>query len=456
MRRVVRSLCLALLAAAPLAVGAQPANLVDIYLVALESNANFRAARAQYEASRQEMPIARSRILPSLAAQASRTESDTEIDRSGSPTINRDFPTTSYSLNLSQVLYNRAFFAQLGQARSQVAQATAEFAFAHQELILLAAGAYFDVLAAEDNLQFAQAETKAISQQLEQARQRFEVGLTAITDVREAQARYDQALAQEIAADNQLAVSREVLREVTGQAFEDLAGLQRDLPLLRPDPEDLDAWVSRALEQNFQLIASRHGADVAQDQITVARSARYPSLNIVASHGYTDTESFTSGFTGPLESTETTIGLQLQMQLYEGGAIGARTDQAGFLFQQATEVVELQRRATERQTRSAYLTVLADISSVNALERALESAITALDATQAGFEVGTRTAVEVLNSQQQVFLARRDLARARYDYILDTLRLKQAAGTLSEEDVVLVNRWLTGNGATQAGQPSQS
>lgn len=423
------------------AVPAQGADLVDVYLLSLESNAEFRAAQAELRALSEARPQARARILPSLGAQANRTESDLEID-SPLGTTNRDFPTTSYSLNLSQVLYNRAVFAQLDQASAQVAQAEAQFGSAHQNLILTVSEAYFNVLAAEDNLAFAEAERKAIAQQLEQARQRFEVGLTAITDVREAQARFDLAVAQEIAAENQLNIAEEVMREVTGQAFETLAELQTEMPLMRPDPAEISEWVERALEQNLQLIATRRGAEVARGDVRVAESARYPSVDIVASHGFTDTESFTTGGLIPRESTENTIGLQLNLRLYEGGGIGSTTRQAGFRFEQATELVEQQRRATERQARSAYLNVIAGISQVEALVRSLESATTALEATQAGFEVGTRTAVEVLNSQQQVFLSRRDLARARYDYVLDTLRLKQAAGTLSEEDVVLVNRWL--------------
>jgi len=429
------------------AVPAQGADLVDVYLLSLESNAEFRAAQAEFRAQSEARPQARARILPSLGAQASRTESDLEIDTPLGST-SREFPTTSYSLNLSQVLYNRAVFAQLDQASAQVAQAEAQFGFAHQNLILRASEAYFNVLAAEDNLAFAEAERKAISQQLEQARQRFQVGLTAITDVREAQARFDLAVAQEIAAENQLNIAEEVMREVTGQAFETLAELQTEMPLMRPDPAEISEWVERALEQNLQLIATRRGAEVARGDVRVAESARYPSLDIVASHGFTDTQSFFSDGLIPRESTENTIGLQLNLRLYEGGGIGSATRQAGFRFEQATELVEQQRRATERQARSAYLNVIAGISQVEALVRSLESATTALEATQAGFEVGTRTAVEVLNSQQQVFLSRRDLARARYDYVLDTLRLKQAAGTLSEEDVVLVNRWLVAPAAS--------
>lgn len=426
------------------AVPAQGADLVDVYLLSLQSNAEFRAAQAELRAQSEARPQARARILPSLSASAGYSE--TSQDREGTAVEfvtaeSYDFTTGTYSLNLSQVLYNRAVFAQLDQASAQVAQAEAQFGFAHQNLILTVSEAYFNVLAAEDNLAFAEAERKAIAQQLEQARQRFEVGLTAITDVREAQARHDQAVAQEIAAENQLNIAEEVMREVTGQAFETLAELQTEMPLVRPDPAEITEWVERALEQNLQLIAARRGAEVVRGDVRVAESARYPSVDIVASHSYRDSNSPQALFIGR-ETTDNTVGLQLNLRLFEGGALGSRTRQAGFLFEQATESVEQQRRATERQARSAYLNVLSGISQVNALEQALESASTALDATQAGFEVGTRTAVEVLNSQRAVFLARRDLARSRYDYVLDTLRLKQAAGTLSEEDVVLVNRWL--------------
>lgn len=413
-------------------------DLLGIYRTAVQSNPQFQAAQSQYFAAQEATPQAKGRLLPSLSGNAdySRNRQDIQSSAFGS-TGTRNFSTKDWSVVLRQTVYNKGAYAQVDEAQAQVAQAKANFLFAHQDLILRVSDAYFNVLAAQDSLRFARAEKKAISQQLEQTKQRFQVGLTAITDVHEAQARYDQAVAQEIAAENQLDVTREQLREITGQSYEQLSKLEQDLPLVRPAPSDVTDWVNTALEQNLQLLAARHNADAAQSQVDVARAQRYPTIDLQASHGYTDTGGLLSR-----KSTEDTIGLQLQVPFYEGGIISSQVRQSGYQYNQAREQLDQQRRSTERQARSAYLNVIADISAVKAFEQALSSARTALEATQAGFEVGTRTAVDVLNSQQAVFAAERDLARSRYDYILDTLRLKEAAGTLDEQDVVLVNRWL--------------
>ncbi len=416
----------------------QAADLLGIYREALQSNPQFQASQSQYFAAQEATPQAKGRLLPSVSGNADYSRNRQNITASSfGSTGTREFNTKDWSVVLRQTIYNKAAYAQVDQAQAQVAQAKADFLFSHQQLILSVADAYFNVLAAQDSLRFARAEKKAISQQLEQTKQRFQVGLTAITDVHEAQARYDQAVAQEIAAENQLDVTREQLREITGQSYPKLSELEKDLPLVRPAPSDVTKWVDTALDQNLQLIAARHAADAAQAQVDVARAQRYPTIDLQASHGYTDTGGLLSR-----ESTEDSVGVQLQMPFYQGGILSSQIRQSGYQYNRARELLDQQSRSTERQARSAYLNVIADISAVKALEQALSSARTALEATQAGFEVGTRTAVEVLNSQQAVFGAERDLARSRYDYILDTLRLKEAAGTLDEQDVVLVNRWL--------------
>ena len=322
----------------------------------------------------------------------------------------------------------------------QVAKAQAEFDFqqVQQDLILRSGQAYFDLLDASDSLTFARAEKKAIGQQLNQTRQRFNVGLTAITDVHEAQARYDQSVANEIQADNTLAIAKEALRELMGKAPGALALLSEKMPLAVPEPEDIAAWVQHAQDRNLTLLSTQKAVEAARASISIARGGHVPTLDLIASHDYTDS----SGSIFSEKSTETSVGVKLNVPLFSGGAVSSATRQATYAHQAALENLEQVRRATERQARNAYLTVVASISSVKALKQALASSSTALEATRAGFEVGTRTAVDVLDSQQALYLARRNYARARYNYIIETFRLKQAAGSLSENDLKQVNRWL--------------
>jgi outer membrane protein len=286
-----------------------------------------------------------------------------------------------------------------------------------------------------DNLRFAQAEREAIEQQLRQTRQRFEVGLTAITDVHEAQARYDLAVSEEIQAKNLLDTALEQLRELTGRTFEEFAKLD-GVPLAVPEPTDIDAWVNTALKQNLELLAADAQVEVARQESRRQRFQRYPTLDLEATYGHSENPVFRQ------DTEDKIISLQLNFPFYQGGLISSRTREAEQLYNQALALLEQQRRATTRQTRDAYLNVTSGIAQVRATRQALESTRTALEATQAGFEVGTRTAVDVLNSQREVYRAERDFARARYDYLLSTLQLKQAAGMLSEEDLQKVNALL--------------
>ena len=411
-------------------------NLLDVYKLARQNDPTYLAAAAEYNAAKEASPIARAPVLPQINLSGRHTE----IDQSQTTlTINNDTPyhENSYTLTLTQTLYNKQQFEQISQADAKVAQAAAKFNNAKLDLILRTAQAYFNVLAAQDNLVFAKAEKEAIEQQLQQTKQRFEVGLTAITDVHEAQARYDQSVASEIGAQNQFAITQEILREITHQPPGTLSTLNADSPLLTPDPADVDQWVKTALDRNLLLLASQKAMEVAQSAIDVARAGHYPTLDLQANYTNYDAS---GGFNTHLDGT--TVALVLNVPLYAGGGVSAATSEAAALQQQSMDLYEQQRRATERGTRNSYLTVIADISTVKALKQALRSSQTALEATQAGFEVGTRTAVDVLNSQQLKFLAESNYSKSRYDYILETLRLKQVAGTLTEEDVANINSWL--------------
>ena len=438
MRRKIRfsTMALAMLVSMPVAA----LDLAQTYELAVQHDPEFRAARAQKMADVEVKSQAMGALLPQINAGASKskTSSDTTISTG---TSSNSYDSQGYTLSLSQVIYNQDKFSGLSQASSLEAQAQANFRYAQQALILRVAERYFDVLGAQDNLEFTRAEKKAIAQQLEQTKQRFNVGLTAITDVHEAQARYDQSVAQDIAAENQLAVSQETLREIIGQPGNSLYTLSETSPLIQPTPANIDQWVKTALSNNLQLLAASHAREAASSAITRARSGHLPTLSLEAQHSYTDTD-YNFSLQGPYEQEANEISLQLSMPLFSGGATSSQVREAFYRHEQAKENYEKTRRATERQARSSYLSVLANISQVKALKQALASSETALRATQAGLKVGTRTTVDVLDSQRELYRAKRDYALARYEYILESLRLKQAAGILNEADVKHVNRFM--------------
>lgn len=417
-------------------------DLIDIYQLAVASDPQLRQAEAAYRAVKATKRQAKAGLFPQLTLSANVVRDRQEITSSSSPFFSPStiFSTTKgYNLNLSQALYHRDLFVQLREADADIAQAEASYKAAQLDLAVRATDRYFNVLAATDNLDFAQAEKKANQRLLEQAKQRFEVGLIAITDVNEAQAAYDLSVAREITAHNQLTLAKEALREITGQFHSKLQPLKEDVALPSPQPADAKQWVDTALQQNYQLLAAKAGVNKARQEVELNRSGHYPQLDVVASYGYSDVS---AGLFGGSESNEGKIGLQLNLPLYQGGGTSARVRSAVYRLTQAKEALEQQRRTTDRQTRSAYLAVIDAISSVKALKQALISTQSALDATQAGYEVGTRTIVDVLQSQRNVFDAQRNYAKARYDYVVGSLRLKQAAGMLNDEDMQEINRWL--------------
>lgn len=417
----------------------QADDLLSIYKLAIQSDPQFRAAQAESMAVMEAKPQAKALFLPNLSLSANVTDNRTETtDSTFFPSVTDDFTSSGYSLSLDQTIYHHEYFVQLRQADARVSQAQTNLNAARQGLMLRVAESYFAVLGAQDNLVFALAEKTSIDHQLLQTKQRFNVGVTAITDVHEAQARYDQAVAQAIAAQNLLAVNIEKLREITGKAHKTLAIVSKTTPLIAPDPQDIEQWVKTALDQNMLLIASERSMDIARDEVARQRSGHYPTLDIVASHSHSDT---TGSAAGNVRDS-TSIGLELNVPIYQGGLVSSKTREAAYRYQQAQEQYQQQRRATERQARNAFLNVMGDISQAKALRQALASSQTALEATQVGFEVGTRTTVDVLNSQRELYRARRDYAQARYDYLLETLRLKQAAGILTDVDLEQINKWL--------------
>ncbi len=421
-------------------------DVLAVYRQAEEGDAEFRAAAAQRDAVVEARRQALARLLPNvvLSADASRIRgellSTDNVFTSSFRRINPAYYNNSgFTLSLKQPLFRRDYWLQLEQADLRIAEAEAEYAAAAESLIARVVERYLDVLAGRDGLRFARAEEAAIGRQLEQMRQRFEVGLVAITDVNEAQAAFDLARARTIVARNRLISAKEGLRELTGRAPEGIAGLSEAMALVAPEPDDVEAWGERALDRNLQVRAAELRLRIAEEEVRVRRSGHLPTLELAASHRYQNTGDPNFGS----ETQDTTLSLQLSLPIYQGGGTSAAVREAVRLAEQARHQLEGQRRKVLRQARDAFLGVLATIEQVEALRQARVSAQSALDATQAGFEVGTRTTVDVLSARQDLFRAERDYARARYDYLLNSLRLKEAVGSLGIADLEAVNGWFT-------------
>jgi len=411
-------------------------DLLRVYQEALDNDPQLRAASSAYKAALTAKPQARALLLPNanFSADTSRNSYDT------STTSKNEYNSHGYGISLKQPVFRYNYWIQLQQSDYSIQKAEADFSAAQQDLILRTAETYFAVLAAEDSLEFARAEKTAIGRQLEQAQKRFDVGLIAITDVHEAQSAYDLSVANEIAADNQLATAHEALTEITGIPNPVLATLGTELPLLEPQPANMQEWTSTALKQNLQLQSAIKSADIAQENIRLQRSGHLPTLDLVA--GYNKANKANIGGGIAKDTTSSSISLELNIPIYEGGLVTQKTREAVYLHNQSLDILEQQRRLVLHQARDAYRGVISGISRVKALLAATISTRSALETTEAGFEVGTRTIVDVLNAQRDVFRAKRDYAQARYDYILNTLRLKQAAGTLQPEDLKYANQWL--------------
>ena len=413
------------------------ADLLSIYQQATTNDPIFRSAEAARQTALEAVPQSRAQLLPSLVFSVAKSRNTQDVISGSSLLFAKD--TQGYTLSLTQPIYHSDYFTQLAQADTAVAQAEASFAAAEQELIVRAAQYYFSALAAKDSLDFSYAEKKALEHQLEQTKQRFDVGLIAITDVQEAQAAYDLVVAQTIDAENQLSSQFEALHELTNQYQNAVAPLSDTMPLISPDPDNIESWSQQAIDNNLNLQVAKLAVQSAQDDIDVARSGHLPQLDLTASHAYADS---TGGDFGARETRDNSITLQLTVPLYQGGATSSQVRAAEGRYQQTLEQLEQQKRATDRRARDGYRGVLAAIKRVKALQQAVVSAQSALQATEAGLEVGTRTTVDVLNSRRNVFRAQRDLAQSRYDYILNTLRLKQVTGQLQTADIEQVNRWL--------------
>ncbi len=414
--------------------GAQ--DLVDIYRLGLINDAELKIAEAVYQSELESLPVATSARRPQIDFTVDGALS--EADQSNLPS--NSISSYGYSFSLLQNLYNAEILASVDAAESNVARARADLEVSRQELILRVAERYFNILAAQDNVEFAKSEEKSIGRQLEQAEKRFEVGLIAITDVREAQAQSDSAVSRTLLAENLLENSYQALLVVIGEPpSAALARLGDRLELKLPDPANIDQWVETSQQNNQKLISTLAAQQVADFEREGRSKAHYPNIDFTASYSDISVE---EDLFADFSRDDFKIEVQLDVPLFTGGRISAERQQAEANYRSAQSTTLLQRRLTSQDTRDAYLGVVFGISQVNALEQTLASTATALEATEAGFNVGTRTSIDVLISLRETFRAQRDYARSRYDYLINILKLEQAAGLLSLDDLEAINSWL--------------
>ncbi|MCF7201113.1 TolC family outer membrane protein [Pseudomonas oligotrophica] len=457
LRRLPLAIALATLAGAALAAEADQAlaartDLIGVYQQAVNNNADLAAARAQFQASREVVPQARAGLLPNLSAGAELNDSETDVDTSlGNHNLSRS--GTLYQAVLSQPLFRADRWFQLKAAQALSEQAALQYSLAEQDLILQSAQAYFSVLRAQDNLATIKAEEAAFKRQLDQANERFDVGLSDRTDVLEAQAGYDTARANRMLAQRQVDDAFQALYTLTNRDYRSLEGIEHSLPVLPPVPNDAGAWVDTATRQNLNLLAAAQAVDASEQTLRQRRAGHAPTLDAVASYRRGDNDALgfsNSGMADALPNfpryngdvEQRSIGLQLNIPLYSGGLTSSQTREAYHRLDQTEQQRESLRRQVVEATRNLHRAVNTDIEQVQARRQSIVSNQSALEATEIGYQVGTRNIVDVLDTQRRLYAAVRNYNDARYDYILDTLRLKQAAGTLSPDDLAELSGYL--------------
>ena len=416
-------------------------DLVEALTLAQKNDVILQAAEADYLALTEVESQSTSALLPAVSLSLFTQNNSTEITNSAS-NGESDFTTDGYTVSLKQTLYNQQLFDAMDESEAFSAQALAGFEAAKQSLILRLSQAYFGVLAAQDNVAFAEAEKKANERLLKQNQERFKVGLIAITDVKEAQANYDSTIAQAIIASNNLSNQQEALWFIIKQRPETLSSLRESIPLSFPEMEDIKIWQDKAIANNLLLRAARYSVEAAKNNYAGQRSGHYPTLSLNAQHSSSSADGSVSG-TGGSDVDDTSIGLSLDIPIYSGGYTSSKIRQSAAELDRAKILFEKQQRQTIQEMRVAYLGVKAAIAQVKAFKQVLISTESATEATQLGLEVGTRTSVDVLLAQGNLFKSQRDYAQARYDYILKLLEIKYAAGLLSSDDIQHISQWLS-------------
>ncbi|MCG6862621.1 MAG: TolC family outer membrane protein [Chromatiaceae bacterium] len=419
-------------------------DLIQIYDLAVQSDPVIKEAQQSLYATREIKPQARALLLPNFSVNADaqyqndKTTSRSFFNGTSVPIARNDtYDSQGLTASITQSVYNRADWIRLDQSNDTIAQAEAQYRDAQIELMVRTTLAYFDVLRAADAVGVQEALQRANERQLEQSKQRFDVGLVAITDVNESQAAYDRSRANVITAQNDLNNKWEALRRIIGPVSVPLARLGERLPLTPPQPNDIDVWADTALKNNYGIIAALEASQSAKKQIDIARSGHFPTLNLQAGYDLarTGAEFGTDRDTG-------FVALNMSLPLYQGGAVTSRTRQAGYDFRASQDRLDQERRRVLNSVKDSFRGIISSISDVQARQAAVVSARSALESTQAGLEVGTRTQVDVLNAQQRLFQAEFDYLDSRYNYIINGVLLHQATSTLSRDVLLKGNAWL--------------
>ena len=425
----------------------QPLFAADLLPADRDARANdpvYASARATRDAGRDNLPQGLALLLPSISANAFTQMNYNEITFRGDvlPPSKREGNTNGYNLSLTQPLFNWQSIMLYKEAGFKVAQSEAAFGQVAQDLVVRVAQAYFDVLASQDSLAFIQAQKTAISEQLAQAKRNFEVGTATITDTHEAQARFDLATSQEIAAQSDLEIKQRALQQIVGKFPDRLTPLRRSVELSAPK-NAMELWVTSAENENYSVRIQEAALEIATREIERSRSGHYPTVNVVGNYGTNLASVATIGVTNQgTDNKLTNIGVQVAIPLFAGGGVNSQVRQAIANQEKARQDLENARRSAALAARQAYLGFANGMAQVRALQQALVSSQSALDSNKLGYEVGVRINIDVLNAQQQLFSTMRDLSKARYDTLLNGLKLKAASGALREDDVVEVNNLL--------------
>ena len=425
---------------------AQAGDLLDAFRAAQANDPVFAAEVARHQAAQEKLTQGRALLLPSLTATANTTYNRYQVRYLNLPP-GLPFPQGSFLYNsygygatLVQPLFREQNWAMYSESELKVAEADAQFVGASNDLVLRVARAYFNVLMAEDSIDLINAQKSAISEQLEQAKRNFEVGTATITDTREAQSRYDLVAAQEIAAQSDLEIKKRMLQQLTNASADNLSRLGPQFSLDMPQPADMDKWVQNARAHNVQLAAAQAAEELADKEVDRSRGGNYPTLDLVATYNQNHANGGPFGIGS--ETHIATVGVQLNVPIFSGGADFSKVREAEANRAQAQSELENATRTVELKTREAYLGVVEGIAQVKALQQALKSSQSLLDSSKLGEQVGVRTNLDVLNAQQQLFSTRRDLYHAEYNYLMSRLQLKAAAGVLTVDDLRGINRAL--------------
>lgn len=424
-------------------------TLLDIYQQALARDPQLASALSENRAAQEIIEQGKALYRPTVNLTAGASASQTDIRFLGAAGNNpfrvqgrNNFEGYNYGVDARQPIYRKQNLVQMEQAKTQVSQADKQLHLTQQNLILRVTQAYFDVLLAQDQMTLIAAQKNAIMRQLEQAKANFDVGTATVTDVNEAQARYDLVLAQEIATENQLQVAKRSVQAITGAMPQKLASVRADIHPTQLS-EGMDKWLEITAANNLNILLQQDALKFAEQEVERLNAGHLPTLDAVASYTLNYANGNPNGFGSELESA--VVGVQMQIPLYQGGAISSRVRQAVQNQEKAKDDIELARRNAELETQRAYLNLSTSIAQVKALEQAEASSKLQVESTKLGYEVGVRNSVDVLNAEQQYFSARRDLLQARYNYLVNIIRLKASSGLIAEADLADINQQLVAN-----------